>query len=126
MFSDRLRSLREMHGMSQQQIADALRVHRSTYSYYELGTSQPPFATLIKLAKLFEVEPNFLLGFKNKENGLLRSEESYYISKKQDLPKYVCDLSPDEQKMIMQIRLIEDKSKAFDALEKILEEQDRK
>lgn len=124
MFSDRLRSLREMHGMSQQQIADALQVHRSTYSYYELGTSQPPFATLIKLAKLFKVEPNFLLGFVPEKDNLLRSDEPYYISKRNDAPKYVCDLTPDEQKIIMQFRLMKNKELAFDAFHKILSSND--
>ncbi len=82
MFSEKLRSLREMHGLSQQQVADALQVHRSTYSYYKLGTSQPSFSTLIKLAKIFKVEPNFLLGFNEEQGHVLNCEEPYYVSKK--------------------------------------------
>lgn len=119
-FANRLRSLREMNGMSQQQIADSLQVHRSTYSYYELGTSQPPFATLIKLAKLFKVEPNFLLGFKSETSSTLHSGESYYVSQKKDTPKYVCDLSSDEQKLVMLYRLISNKEGAITALKDIL------
>ena len=120
MFSEKIRSLREMHGLSQQQVADSLQVHRSTYSYYELGTSQPSFSTLIKLAKIFKVEPNFLLDFKEEEDNVLHCEEPYYISKKKDEPKYVCDLSSDEQKIILAYRLIKEKSKALSALQDIL------
>ncbi|NCC87190.1 MAG: helix-turn-helix domain-containing protein [Clostridia bacterium] len=120
MFSEKIRSLREMHGLSQQQVADTLQVHRSTYSYYELGTSQPSFSTLIKLAKIFQVEPNFLLDFKEEEDSVLHCEEPYYISKKKDAPKYVCDLSSDEQKIILAYRLIKEKSKALSALQDIL------
>ncbi|MFY9198695.1 MAG: helix-turn-helix domain-containing protein [Acutalibacteraceae bacterium] len=120
MFSEKLRSLREIHGLSQQQVADALQVHRSTYSYYELGTSQPSFSTLIKLAKIYKVEPNFLLGFDEEEGQVLRCEEPYYISKKVDAPKYACDLSSDEQRIVLSYRLIKDKSKAEKALQDIL------
>lgn len=120
MFSEKLRSLREMHGLSQQQVADALQVHRSTYSYYELGTSQPSFSTLIKLSRIFKVEPNFLLDFNEEEDNVLHCEESYYISKKKDTPKYVCDLSSDEQKIILAYRLIDDKTSVASALQDIL------
>ncbi len=123
MFAERLRSLREMHGLSQQQVADALQVHRSTYSYYELGTSQPPFSTLIKLAKIFKVEPNFLLGFDVESDNVLHSDEPYYISKKKDSPRYVCDLTSDEQKLVLAYRLIEDKSRALGSLQDILMEE---
>lgn len=125
MFSERLRSLRDMHGLSQQQVADALQVHRSTYSYYELGTSQPPFVTLIKLAKIFKVEPNFLLGFELEEDNVLRSNEPYYISKKMDSPRYVCDLTSDEQKIILAYRLIQNKEKVANALQSIIIEESK-
>ncbi|MEG0979255.1 MAG: helix-turn-helix transcriptional regulator [Oscillospiraceae bacterium] len=125
MFSERLRSLREMHGLSQQQVADALQVHRSTYSYYELGTSQPPFSTLIKLAKLFKVEPNFLLDFEESEDNVLHSDEPYYISKKKESPRYVCDLTSDEQKIILAYRLVSNKDKVAMALQEILLEESK-
>lgn len=125
LFSERLRSLREMHGLSQQQVADTLQVHRSTYSYYELGTSQPPFSTLIKLAKIFKVEPNFLLGFELEEDNVLRSNEPYYISKKMDSPRYVCDLTSDEQKIILAYRLIQSKEKVAKALQSIIIEESK-
>ena len=41
--------------MSQQQVADLLNIDRSTYGYYELGKTQPPYRVLIKLKKLYDV-----------------------------------------------------------------------
>ena len=61
-FSDRLRAARENAGFTQQQVADVIHVHRSTYSYYELGVSEPSLAATKELALLFQVSVDDLLG----------------------------------------------------------------
>ena len=38
----RLKALRKRHGLSQSQVAAALRIDRSTYAYYELGRTPLP------------------------------------------------------------------------------------
>ncbi len=55
MLSQTLKRLRENSGYTQQQIADALSVDRSTYAYYEIGKTTPDINTIIKLAKIFNV-----------------------------------------------------------------------
>lgn len=42
-FGDVLRRLRLRCGLTQQAVADALHVHRATYSYYESGKTLPNF-----------------------------------------------------------------------------------
>lgn len=42
-------------GLTQQAVADALHINRATYSYYELGKTQPDFSQLGQLAKIFGV-----------------------------------------------------------------------
>ncbi len=54
-FSLVLRQCRENSGLTQKQVADALNVERSTYAYYETGTTHPSGSMIIKLAKIFNV-----------------------------------------------------------------------
>lgn len=48
--------------MSQAQVANALEMKRPGYNAYELGTVTPPAEKLTKLAALFEVSVDYLLG----------------------------------------------------------------
>lgn len=53
---------RTSKGLSQEQVAEFLGVHRTTYNRYEKGTRDPDLETISKLAVLFEVTTDFLLG----------------------------------------------------------------
>ena len=48
-------------------IADALCIDRSTYAYYELGETQPSLLMLVRLAKLYDVTTDYLLGIQPEE-----------------------------------------------------------
>lgn len=61
-FVNQLRYLREMHGYTQNEVADKLYVDRTTYTWYELGAVQPQIDTLVRLANLYGVSVDFLLG----------------------------------------------------------------
>ena len=54
-FSLTLRQCRRNAGLSQKQVAEALGVERSTYAYYETGTTRPSCEMVIKLSKVFNV-----------------------------------------------------------------------
>lgn len=56
-----LKSLREQHGLSQQEVADKLKIDRTTYVKYESGSSKP-VRKLSELAALFGVTTDYLLG----------------------------------------------------------------
>lgn len=62
MLGDSLRALRRKNGWTQQQTADLLHINRSTYAYYETGATQPDLDMLCRLAALFEVSADDLLG----------------------------------------------------------------
>ena len=62
-----LRYLRGYNAVTQREIADALCIDRSTYAYYELGETQPSLLMLVRLAKLYDVTTDFLLGIPQKE-----------------------------------------------------------
>ena len=62
MFCNRLRALRGYHNLTQRQIAQSLSIDRSTYAYYETGKTHPDFETLTRIAKMFGVSTDYLLG----------------------------------------------------------------
>lgn len=57
-----IRKLRERDGKTQREIADALGVTSKTVSFYELGQRIPPVDVLLKLAAIFDVSTDNLLG----------------------------------------------------------------
>ena len=50
----RIRDLREDHDLTQQQVADYLKIKQNTYSQYETGARQIPTDALIALAALYK------------------------------------------------------------------------
>jgi transcriptional regulator with XRE-family HTH domain len=58
---EKLRELRETYDLSQNQIAHALNIDRSTYTNYELDKTRPGLETLVKLAYIFSVPSESLL-----------------------------------------------------------------
>ena len=61
-FSDRIRSLRKENGLTQQEVAAALKVGQTTIANYEKGTRLPDLSKLSEYADLFQVSVDHLLG----------------------------------------------------------------
>jgi transcriptional regulator with XRE-family HTH domain len=61
-FSEGLKELRLSNNYTQQQVADLLSVKQQSYARYEYGTGQPSLEILIKLAEIFDVSSDYLLG----------------------------------------------------------------
>ena len=57
-----LRNLRNERNLTQQQVADHLKIDRSTYAYYESGRSQVNVDVIVKLAHFYEVSYATLIG----------------------------------------------------------------
>jgi len=55
MYYRRLRDLREDHDMTQDELVAKLGMHKTTYTNYEQGKREIPFALVIRLAKLYNV-----------------------------------------------------------------------
>ena len=99
----KLRRCRNNCKLSQQQVADALGIHRATYSYYELGRSQPDLSMIVKIAQIFRVEPSRLLPGEKEES--LSDNEI-------DLLTPIYSLTRDEQSLIIAFRLLSSENKA--------------
>lgn len=69
-FGKRLRILREEKNMVQKEIADILKVSQSTVGKYENDQRTPSPVAIVKLAVLFEVSTDYLLGHSDIRNPL--------------------------------------------------------
>ncbi|MBO6126436.1 MAG: helix-turn-helix domain-containing protein [Clostridia bacterium] len=115
---EKIKILRTKFGLTQQEVADALKIERSTYTYYELGKTIPNWNAVKKLAQIFQIAPYDLLEEKNKyvmSDILSKSDDSKNIN--------ICNLSSEEKKIILALRTLssKDKTKAINSIDKIFE-----
>ena len=64
-YQQRIRDLREDNDYTQTYIASLLNVGQRTYADYELGKTRIPVDSLIKLAKFYNVDMNYICGLSN-------------------------------------------------------------
>ena len=70
----RLRDLREDNDLTQQDIADYLRVRQNTYSQYENGVRQIPIECLASLAIYFRTSVDYIIGLTDVTDPYPRSD----------------------------------------------------
>lgn len=63
-FQKRLTELRTLNKMTQKEVAERLGISQPSYIRYENGSAEPTLENLIKLADLFDVSLDDLLGRK--------------------------------------------------------------
>lgn len=65
---EKLKSLRIDKNLTQKQVADRIGLAISAVSSYESGTRYPSYDVLVKLARIFHVSTDYLLGITNTRN----------------------------------------------------------
>lgn len=73
-FSDNLRVLRIAASITQKQMAEYLGISDRGYRNYELGRNEPSIADLVKIADLFNVSLDGLVGRDFPQSALMDSE----------------------------------------------------
>lgn len=58
----RLKELREDNDLSQQQLADILGMHKTTYARYEQGLRKIPFQLIIRISEFYGVSTDYIGG----------------------------------------------------------------
>lgn len=120
---ENLKFLRKKAGMTQAELAKKLHVKQYNISDYEIGRIEPSIATLTKIADVFQVSIDFLVGRRVKDTSLQdESLEAFDESNKCD--KYILrlnenmkSLTPDQKKAITDLvhfsveNLLKDKPK---------------
>lgn len=101
MLKDKLKEYRMACGLSQQQVADLLNVHRSTYSYYELGTTEPSLDNLLRLSRMFRVDLYELLELE-RPGGLMVIDPDYSNGE----TTRIGDLTREEKMLVLRYRLL--------------------
>ncbi len=99
-FAYTLKNLREINNVTQEQLADYLKVSRPTIAGYETKSRQPDYERLEKIAEYFHVSVDYLVcGLKEDKN--IRIKESSLdqevtisyrklsLESKQDVLKYI-------------------------------------
>lgn len=61
-FAEQLKTLRKINGLTQQEIANKIDVSRVAYTNWENGKREPELEMIIRLADIFNVSLDFLLG----------------------------------------------------------------
>ncbi len=114
-FATKLKCYRRMLNFTQTDIADAIGVDRSTYSYYETGKTLPTSEGIRLLSRLFGVSPATLLNEKPKEPPKPRQPmmlhdsgpEMFFGKKeKQDVDMSFPDLTQDEKELLTRYRVM--------------------
>lgn len=63
--SKNLSEMRKIYGLTQKQVAEKLGIKYQSYQAYEHGTTLPSLGNFVKLADLFDVSLDSLLGRKD-------------------------------------------------------------
>lgn len=95
MLGDRLKQLRSSENKTQQQIADYLGITRAAYSHFENNRNDPDKNTLVKLATLYNVTTDYLLGRDINKKTDLSNDQLTIAAHIDD------DVSEDEMKEIL-------------------------
>lgn len=107
-----LKYYRESSDLSQQQVAQALNIDRSTYTYYETAKTLPNAKTIIKLARILNVPYQEFFDCVGEE--LYSEEQSTKVADSDDtvntfkhkstLKSKIYELSDDEKELILHFR----------------------
>lgn len=118
MLSEQLKIIRKANKFTQQELADAIGIERSTYASYETGRNKPDVILLSKIAKVFGVSSDFILEIDT--TAPLNVEDIPVQYKKKSGNQLVSTLSKEEKSVLAKYRLLSDnkKTELVDFLEK--------
>ena len=97
----KLVELRKSKGITQKELAKRLNITRSALSQYEIGTRNPDYETLQRMADYFEVTTDVLLG--RIATPEIKKEQTEFVIKEM-VKKYDIDLTePGKRKKLEQL-----------------------
>ena len=76
---NRIGELRAEAGLKQSELAELLNYKQNTVSSWERGNSEPDFESLRKMAKIFGVSVDYILGGEERVPVALESDEQYLV-----------------------------------------------
>lgn len=91
MIGARLYLLRKQHGLSQKELGEKIAVSHYTISSYEKGRSEPNDDITVKLAQVFNVTADYLLGLVDEPLPLDRSAGTVFVPER---------LAPEQRELL--------------------------
>ena len=110
MLNEKLKMLRDMNEFTQQHMADALGMHRSTYAYYEIGKTEPRHSQLIKLAKMFNVTTDYLLGHELPKKAKVFYDNNVSYNAGPESEKSIPMLTGKEKSLLLYFRQLDEEA----------------
>lgn len=115
----RIRELRTLSGLSQEELGNRVGVQRAAINKYEVGSvTNIPIATIEKMAMVFDVSPTYIVGWTEANSNPLAAEvkvirgvKTFFGVDAVDLLETYMSLSKDGKKRVCEYA--EDMSKIF-------------
>ena len=106
----RIKELRMLAGMSQEELGRRIGVQRAAINKYEVGTVQNiPLSTIEKIANIFEVSPQYIMGWSEDgysslamEVKIIHGVQRYYGKDAVELLEHFSHLTPKGKKRLLQ------------------------
>ena len=106
----RIKELRTLSGMSQEELGRRVGVQRAAINKYEVGSvTNIPIATIEKLAQVFDVSPTYIVGWDNTSSNPLSAEvkvlqgiKTFYGKDAVDLLEGYSTMSSTGRKKVLQ------------------------
>lgn len=117
MVGEVLRKLRLQNNLTQKQVAEIMKIDRSTYAYYESGRTVPDVYTMSVLSRIYNITPGEMMTLCygepviNERNSLKLNASK--ASSYGDIPQHLSELNRDEQLLILYFRQVKDRDEAL-------------
>lgn len=106
----RIKELRTLAGLSQEELGRRVGVQRAAINKYEVGSvTNIPIATIEKMASVFDVSPTYIVGWDNTspnplaaEVKILQGVKMFYGAEAVELLEYFSQLSPKGKQKVYQ------------------------
>lgn len=127
MFAENLKKYRKLCGFRQSDVAEMIGVDRSAYTYYENGKTEPNIEGIKKIASMFKVDVNMLLGFEPEENSSfgisaqLHNDSHFDYGNNASTEELLGKCSADERCLIAYYRICDDKKEVLETVRKLYE-----
>ena len=119
---EKMKCLSNSLNKKQKQVADALGIERSAYTYYEKGTTKPKIKTLSLLARMYNISVDELLELDIEQGEIMRVKSNNPVVDNWTSSDKFNELSDYEQSVLIRLRLLsgEDKKKVIEYIDKKL------
>ncbi len=106
-FAEHLKRIRKSTGLTQAEVAELLNIDRSTYAYYETGKTHPDLELLCRMAGIFHLTTDEMIGYEPPHTELYDGSEPF----EQTIVNRFSRLTQEEQLLVLQFRQMPDEKR---------------